>query len=203
MATEFKTIDNIKESVGFVKSNLVPCAVAGICMGIPIVGASVMVNYLRKKKEGSLQIGDLFNFENLVGNFLASLSFLGFMCCFVPGALLSFTMPIMADKPGTEWLNAIKASLAFGKKNLVPMCIMILICGLVTAAPMIAMAIITTIGGMIMSILGMILGLVSLLVLLVVVMVGNPIVIGAIWNCYNGAKADVAAAAAEAGVTLA
>jgi hypothetical protein len=204
MAQEFKNVDYVKESIGFVKGNLVPSAVAGICSGIPIIGGSVLVNYLRAKKAGSVQIGQLFNFENLVPNFLASLSMFGFSCCFVPGVLLIFTMPIMADRPGTEWMSAIKASFNFGKQNLVPMIIMTLICGLVVALPMIALCIIITVISMILpSMIAMIVSLVGLLAMMGIAAIGGPIVWGAINNAYNDAKAGVAAAAAEAGVTLA
>ena len=200
---EFKNMDYIKESIGFVKGNLVPCVVAGIGSGIPVIGNSVVVNYLRKKKEGSVQIGDLFNFESLVPNFLAGLSKYGFMCCMVPGFLLVFSLPIMADKPGTDGLSAIKASFNFGKKNLIPMIIMTIMSGLVCTIPIFAMVILSIIIGLISSTLAMIFGLVTLLVVMVIAAVGGPIVWGAIFNAYNGAKADVAAAAAEAGVTLA
>jgi hypothetical protein len=209
MAQEFKNMDYIKESINFVKGNLIPCAVAGIGSGIPVIGGSVLVNYLRKKKEAgssgaALKIGDLFNFENLVGNFLASLSMFGFSCCFVPGCLLIFTMPIMADKPGTEWLNAIKASFNFGKANLVPMIIMTIMCMLVAMLPVIPLIIIMVVLGMILpGILMLILNLVVLLLMLGWMSIAMPIVWGAIFNAYNDAKAGVAAAAAEAGVTLA
>jgi hypothetical protein len=209
---EFKNMDYVKESIAFTKSNLIPSVVAGAGMMIPILGATVLINFLRAQKDAKsggegLSIGGLFKFDGLVPNFIASLSFILFNCCFVPGALTIFTMPIMADRPGTEPVSAIKGALAFGKQNLVGMIIMTIFCILPVMIPMIGIVIVNIVLSIVLSkILGSLMILVSLAflaVMLAVFALTLPIYMGAVWNAYNDAKSAVAAAAAEGGITLA
>jgi hypothetical protein len=205
MAHEFKHKQYLMDSLGFFKSNLVPSAVAGVGMMIPVVGSCVMVNFMRAQKAAKsggepLSIGKLFSFENLVPNFIAQIIWtISYMCCMVPGIILFFTMPIMADRPGTEPLNAVKGALAFGKQNAVGLIILAVLCGVVSFVAFLPLIILNVV-------LTMVAGILGLLVLPLFLGMGailTPIFVGTINNAYLDAQPSVLAAAAEAGVQLA
>jgi uncharacterized membrane protein len=148
MAVQMRYGDYIKGGFEIVKANLVPSIVFALLLGLPIVslaGPIFMVNFLAAvkaaKHEGKpIQIGDLFNFENAVdkwvGPFIVAICIgIGNMCFVIPGILLAgilyFTAPILADKPGTPFLNAIKGAASFGKANMVPCVLLAFVLGLV------------------------------------------------------------------------
>ena len=183
MAVQMRYGDYIKGGWEIVKANLGASIVATLCIGlIPIAGLVVLINFLAGVKAAKHQgkpiaIGDLFNFENAVDKIVGPLIVgVGFMCCFVPGALMYFALPILADKPGTPFLSAVKGGLAFGKANLVPMILLVFILGLVGGL------------GSIACYVGM--------------FITQPVALAAAFLAYEDHKAAVEAAAAEGGVQL-
>ncbi len=138
MAAEMKYGDYISGGVDIFKANIVPCIVATLCLIIPIVGMVVLVNFIagiKGFKEGGtpIDIGALFNFENVVDKILVVLVMsIGFMLCIIPGCLIYFAPFIVADKPGTGFMDAVNQSLSFGKANLVNMIILVLVLGIVS-----------------------------------------------------------------------
>jgi hypothetical protein len=200
-AHTFKHADYIKGGLNTFKANLVPGIMAGILGLIPVLGASVLVNYLRALKEKRTPtVGDLFKMDNLVGNFIAQIvSALGFCCCWVPGAMMIFTMPIMADKPGCQALNAVKGAFAFGKANIVGVIILLIAVGIVGAIIMLPFMVVNFVLGFIASWLPLlfmpvVLGAAGVIMALTYTM---------IWTAYEDARAQVEASAAEGGVSLA
>ncbi|MCO5165026.1 MAG: hypothetical protein M9894_01495 [Planctomycetes bacterium] len=145
MAAQMRYGDYIKGGLDVFKANLVPSIVAVVCTMIPFVGLLVMVNYMAgvkaAKHDGKpIQIGDLFNFENavdkIVGPFLVMvLVQIGASIFVIPGLIIGglfvFVSPILADRPGTNFLDAMKASLHFAKGNLVPCILLQLVMGIV------------------------------------------------------------------------
>jgi hypothetical protein len=181
MAVEMKYGDYIKGGVDLFKVNLVPSIVAMICMCIPIFGIQVSVNYLRGLKEAkasgkAIEIGSLFAMDNIVNNIITMIiCFLFAMCCGLPFALVYFGPALCADHPGVGFMDIVKGALAFGKQNLVPSLIL-----------MIILSIVGGIGG----------------VVVVGSLITYPIAMGAMWCAYEDHKAAIHAAAAESGVTL-
>jgi uncharacterized membrane protein len=182
MAVEFKYGDYIKGGVEIFKANLVPSLVATLCMCIPIVGVQVQINFLKAVKENKangkpIDIGGLFDFTNVVNNIIAVIIWaISGYCCLVPMLVLGMVTPILADHPGIGFMDAIKASLAFGKQNLVPMIILMLVIGIfVSIGSFCFVGIFATL----------------------------PIGLAAHWLAYEEHKATIHAAAAEAGITLA
>lgn len=183
MAAQMKYGDYIKGGWEIVKANLGAAIVATLCIGmIPFVGLLVMVNFLAgvkaAKHEGKpIAIGDLFNFDNAVDKIVGPLVVgIGFMFCFVPGALIYFAIPILADKPGTPFMDAVKAGLAFGKANIVPMILLVFIMFFVGGL------------GAIACYVGM--------------FITQPIALAGLYLAYEDHKSAVQAAAAEGGVQL-
>lgn len=141
---EIKAVDHIKEGLNVFTSNLVPSIVAVLGLCIPIVGIFVLINYLvgvkNFKESGTpIDIGGLFSFEHagnrLIGVIVwAVLISIGSMFCVIPGlilAVLTYFFPcILADKPEMPWMDALKASLAFGKANFVSSLILMILGGL-------------------------------------------------------------------------
>ena len=96
---------------------------------------------VKKFKESgtAIEIGDLFKFDHLV-NWLVGLIVwgiavsIGSMLCVIPGLVLAiltyFFMPILAAKPEMPWMDALKTAFAFGKANVVPSLIIMIVCGL-------------------------------------------------------------------------
>ncbi|MCW8138883.1 MAG: hypothetical protein KIT58_08260 [Planctomycetota bacterium] len=189
MAAQMKYGDYIKGGLEIFKANLVPSVVAVLCMMIPFVGLLVMINYMAgvkaAKHEGKpIAIGDLFNFENavdkIVGPFLVMvLVQIGASIFFIPGLIVGglfvFVSPIIADRPGTNFLDAMKGSLHFAKANLVPCILLQLVIGLVMFAGFMC-----CVGGF----------------------VTMPIALAASFLAYEDHKSAVQAAAAEGGVQL-
>ena len=101
------------------------------------IGIQVLVNYMRAVKEAknsgkAIEIGSLFDMSNIVNNIIAVfIAGIFMMCCFLPFGLVYFVMPILADHPGIGFMDAIKAALAFGKKNFVASLLLMLVLGLV------------------------------------------------------------------------
>lgn len=137
--------EHVSGSVNVVTSNLVPSIVALIGACIPILNFFVMLNYMRgvKKFKDSgtpIEIGDLFNFDHavnwLIGGIVYGIVvFIGMVLCVLPGMILMvltfFFGPIMAAKPEMPWADALKTSLAFGKANIVPSLILMVVGGLI------------------------------------------------------------------------
>lgn len=207
----FKYADYIKGGVNLVKANLVPSIVAVLGAMIPIAGVCVIVNYMKGLKEAKqgkpIEIGNLFKFDNLVPNFIVALIqgiTSGPCCCFV-GWLLQFGLPIMADKPGTDPMNAIKASFAFGKQNIAGVVILALAISCLFMIVIIPVVIIQFVLGLILGggTIQLILSLLLTLVVLAAMLVLIPIGLASVWNAYEDARAAIEASAAEAGVKLA
>ncbi len=178
----FRYGDYVKEGVEVFKANLVPCIVGMILCGVPILGMIVMINFLeaikKNKGEGTpIDIGALLNFDNAVDKIVVCIiTGIGFQIFFVPGALIYFGPAILADKPGTPFMNAVKGSLAFGKANLVP--------SIITA---IVVSIVAMVGCILLGI-GM--------------LITGPIALTTYWLAYQDAKTAIEAAAAQDGVQI-
>ncbi|MBI3724522.1 hypothetical protein HY251_11295, partial [bacterium] len=96
-------------------------------------------------------------------------------------------------------VDALKASMAHGKKNLVANWVLMVCLGLPMTAVMIVLGIVISIlASLIHPIFG-ILGLAFPLIMLIYM----PIYYAALWLAYEDNKADIHAAAAEAGITIA
>jgi uncharacterized membrane protein len=193
VAVQMKYGDYIKGGLDIVKANLVPSIVLPVLMCVPLVGLAgpiFIVNYMAAvkaaKHEGKpMEIGLFFNFENAVdkwvGLFLCGLlTQIGMMLLFIPGLIVAgvtfFTAPILADKPGTPFMSAIKASVAFGKANLVPMILVALVLG-------------------IFQMLGVIACFVGMFITM-------PVAVAGAYLAYEDHKSAVEAAAATDGVKL-
>jgi len=174
--------DYIKDSFDVFKANPAAGIVSCLAMIIPIVNLVVIINYMgmvkAAKAEGKpMEIGQLFDFEHAVDKIVGPL-LVGIVgsCCFLLAFVLAFTMPILADKPGTPFMSAIKAAFAFGKGNFVPLTILSIILGVVNMLGNLACGI--------------------------GVLVTFPVCIGALFLAYDDNRAAVEAAAAEGGITL-
>lgn len=193
MAVQMRYGDYVKEAFEIVKANLVPSVVFALATAIPLVNLLspiFMINFMAAvkaaKHEGRpIQIGDLLNMENAVdkwvGMFIVGLAVgIGNMCFIIPGlvlaAILYFTAPILADKPGTPFMNAIKGAFAFGKGNIVPSLLLVIVLGLVAFVGVLACGVGT--------------------------LVTMPIAVAAGFLAYEDHKAAVEAAAAESGVQI-
>jgi hypothetical protein len=196
----FKHADYIKGGLSTFKANMIPGITAGILGMIPIIGSSVIVNYLRALKEKRQPgVGELLKMDNLVGNFIAHIvSALGFCCCWVPGAMMIFTLPIMADKPGCQAMNAVKGAFAFGKANIVGAIILMIAVGIVGAIIMLPFIVVNMVLGFITSWLP----LLFLPVMLAAAGVVMALSFTMFWTAYEDARAQVEASAAEGGVSL-
>ncbi|MEZ6187211.1 MAG: hypothetical protein R3F62_19640 [Planctomycetota bacterium] len=160
----------------------------GSLLSIPlnIVAAGVngifMINFMAAvkaaKHEGkAIAIGDILNFENAAGKALTQIGVtIGFIFCCIPGVILFFAPAIVADKPGTSPAQALKAALAFGKGNIVPMLILLIV------------FIVLVIVGQLACGVGVLFTL--------------PLAQGMVFLAYDAHKASVEAAAAEGGVQL-
>lgn len=183
MAVQMRHGDYIKDAVEIVKANLGPSIVAGLLIqSVPVLNGLVAINFMSMVKaarhEGKpMDMGQLFNFENAADKIVGPLVLLltAIACC-VPPLILGFMLPIMADRPGTPWMNAFKGAIEFGKANLVPMLIHGLIMFLVADLGAIAC--------------------------LVGIYITTPIALAAMFLAYEDHKAAVEAAAAEGGVQL-
>lgn len=181
MAVEIKFVDHVKEGLGVFTSNLVPSLVMLVMMCVPILNIFAMINYMSavkafKESGKAIEIGDMLKFDHAVNHLIGAIVWgvvlsIGFTLCVLPGmafaAVTYFFLPILADKPETPWADALKASLAFGKKNAVPSIILMIVCGLT------GMFFITM-----------------------------PIGLAAHMLAYLAHKSEIAAAAAEGGITL-
>lgn len=160
-----------------------PIGLVGLlALPLALVQGVFVINYMRAVKQAKneakpIAVGDILNFENVVDKVIGGLVwFIGFACCCIPGVLILFTPCILADRPGTSFLNAIKAALAFGKANLVPSLILAVVC--------------------------LLLGFAGSILCLVGLFITSPIGMGAIYLAYESHKTAVEAAAAEGGVAL-
>lgn len=192
MAVQMRYGDYVKQAFDIVKANLVPSIVLVALPIIPLVGLVMpifLVNYLAAvkaaKNEGkSMELGDLFNFENAVdkwvGVFLVILiNGLASMCVIggiITGGLFLFVPAILADKPGTPFMSAIKASFYFGKANLVPLILLSIVAGIVYFVGILACG------------LG--------------VFITMPVAAASIYIAYEDHRSALEAAAAEGGVAL-
>lgn len=156
--------------------------IALLAIPVALVQGVFVINYMRAVKQAKheakpIAVGDILNFENIVDKVVGGFAWgLGFACCCIPGVLILFTPCILADRPGTSFMNAIKAALAFGKANLVPSLLLALVCLILAYA------------GSIACLVGM--------------FITGPIGMGAIYLAYEEHKIAVEAAAAEGGVAL-
>jgi len=190
MAVEMKYGDYVKGGWDLIKSNLVPAIVTMVvmvvCCIIPVVGAFLAMHFqvvflklLKENKESgkAIEIGQIFNFDNIVNNILAMfIAGLFGICCFFPYGLVIFTPCLLADRPGIGFMDAVKGAFAFGKQNILP--------SIILAAIMLVLLIVGEIA------------------LLIGVFITMPIWWGALWCAYLDQKAAIHAAAAEAGITL-
>jgi FHA domain len=172
----------VKGGLAVVKANLVPSLVMPIAAGIPILGIVVPFNYIAMVKDHletgePISIGGLFKFDDIVNRILTAIGvWIGFIFIYVPGMLLMFAIPLVVDKPGTPFVPALKASLSWSMKNLVPMVLLVFVLGMVNFVGMIALG------------LGM--------------LVTMPTCLAALWLAYQLKRPEIESAAAEAGIQL-
>jgi uncharacterized membrane protein len=122
-------------------------------------------------------IGDLLKFNDIVNRYITMfLVGLSAMCCFIPALVTCWAIPVIIDKPGIGFMNALKAGIAFGKKNIVQTLILGIICGVV-------------------NMIGEFLCGVGLFITV-------PITQAAFFLAYELKREEVAAAAAESGISL-
>jgi len=145
-------------------------------------GPQIMSNYIKGVREyqtngTKMGIGMYFRMEDLVPRYICAFVMGVANMCFGAGFILfGFSLPILADYPGTPFANALKASLAFAKKNIVPMIILL-------------------IGIMILNVIGS-------LCCYVGVLITGPAGMAALYLAYECKREEVKAAAAEAGIVL-
>ncbi|RMG07838.1 MAG: FHA domain-containing protein [Planctomycetota bacterium] len=98
---------------------------------MPLLGSNYMAGVKRYQETGErFGIGALFDFENFLGKYLTNfLSGLGFVCCCIPGILFLFAVPVFLDNPALGPVGAIKGSLAWTKRNLVPAILLVAVIG--------------------------------------------------------------------------
>ncbi len=185
MAVELDYKGAIEEAFDVVKANLGPslavgviCIVPPLSLAAPLVVVNFLVAVKRARKEGrQIEFGDLFVTENVadkwVGTFVAGFAY---SLCFVPGALLMFAPCILADRPGTPFIQALKAAFAFGKANLAACLMLSAVC--------------------------LVLVLVAQIACLLPVLFALPTAHAAVFITYEEHHAAIEAAAAEAGVQL-
>lgn len=147
-------------------------------LSMPLLVANYMAGVREYQATGKpIGIGDLLKFGNIVPRYITMfLVGVSAMCCFLPVLVTCWAIPIIVDKPDVGFMGAIKASIAFGKKNIVPTLILMIVLGIVNM-----------IGQMLCGI-GM--------------LITMPSVMAAFYLAYDLKKAEVAAAAAEAGIAM-
>ncbi|MBX3470297.1 MAG: FHA domain-containing protein [Planctomycetes bacterium] len=154
----------------------------GVGLLYSLASPLLFTNYLAAVKEFQssgkpIGIGDLLKFNDIVNRYI-TMFIVGIAagCCFLLGPIVAWAIPIIVDKPGIGFANALKASVAFGKKNYVPTFILFIILGIVNSI------------GMMLCGLG--------------VLITMPAVNVAFFLAYDLKRDEVAAAAAESGVSL-
>ena len=164
-------------------SSIVSLLLSVVSLGVSLLTALMVANYVGgvrtfQQTGAPLAIGDLFKFDDAVGKVVVQLVIgLGCMCCAVPGFLLSFALPIYVDRPSVGIGGALKAALAWSKKNLVPVVILMILLGILSG-----------LGGLACG---------------VGVLFTMPAALAAHWLVYECKRAEFVAAASEAGVDLA
>jgi hypothetical protein len=162
-------------------------SLVGIIMGLAGLAVSIgqpilTFNYLagvREYQATGKPIGlfSLISFSNIVQRVLTGILVgVSMICCYVPVLLTCWAIPIIIDKPEVGFMNAIKASVAYGKKNIVNTLILLIVLGIVN-----------TIGQMLCGV-GM--------------LITMPTALAAFYLAYDLKKGEIAAAAAEAGIAL-
>lgn len=173
-----------------VVSGFLPAAVAGIIalvVGIlalifMFVMPQVVCNYIAAVKEfqatgRSISIGDLLKFNDIVPRYITMFIIgLSAICIYIPPMILCMAIPLIIDRPEVGFMNAIKAALAFGKRNLVPNILLCIVAGIVNTIGFIACGV----GGL----------------------VTMPLVMCYFWLAYALKKDEINAAAAEDGIEL-
>ncbi len=190
MAVEMKYGDYIRGGLDIVKANLVPsCLLLLIIIVtgfVPILGTFIaqiwVVNFMAAvkaaKHEGKpIEIGSYFNFDNAVDKLVApAIHLILSGLCFLIMPLTMWAAPIIADKPGTPFMSALKASMAFGKANYVSSLIFGFIIGILV--------------------------ILSLILCVLPAFVMIPVAQAAIFLAYDSHRSAIEAAAAEGGVKL-
>lgn len=145
-------------------------------------GPQIMSNYIKGVREyqtngTKMSIGMYFRMEDLVPRYICAIVMGVANMCFGAGFILfGFSLPILADYPGTPFANALKASLAYTKKNIVPMIILL-------------------IGIFILNFIGS-------LCCYVGVLITGPACLAALYLAYEVKREEVKAAAAAEGIIL-
>jgi uncharacterized membrane protein len=183
MAREMRHGDYMKEGWEIVKANLGASILATVLiLLIPIVNIQIMVNFFKavrdyKTSKRPIDVGALFDFTNFGNNFVAAL-LVGLIasCCFLLYPLFFFALPILAENPRMNGIDAMKGAFAHGKANFGPLFLFML--------------------------LSIVVILVSELLCLLPVLVAFPTVLAAQWLAYEDQKEDVKTLAAQAGITI-
>ncbi|MCO5167608.1 MAG: FHA domain-containing protein [Planctomycetes bacterium] len=142
----------------------------------------LVTNYMAAVKEFQssgkpIGIGDLLKFNDIVNRYITMILVgVSAMCCFIPVLVTCWAIPIIVDKPGIGFMNALKAGIAFGKKNIVQTLILLIVLGIVNFI------------GQLCCGIG--------------VLITFPAVQAAFFLAYDVKRDEVASAAAEAGISL-
>jgi len=119
MAAEMQVGNYIKGGIEVYKANMVPLFVAAVLAWVPGVQTNATAQVLRFRANGqAMDIGGLFNFDNVVHKFLSSM-----LGGFPLIPILS--MPLLAEHPGLSFVDSWKAGWAFGKNEIVGMLILV------------------------------------------------------------------------------
>ncbi len=170
----------VQFAAGFLPAIVALILMLALALAAAAVNAVVMFNLLaavkRYQEEGTpITLGSYLRFDDLVPRliclFIVGLSAI---CCYIPPIFLAFSLPILVDKPQLGFVGALKTSLAFTKKNLVPTLILLIVCGITASLGSLACGV----GGLFTM----------------------PVAVAAFWLAYESKRADFDAAAAEAGV---
>lgn len=176
---------NIAGTLGILPGSLIGilALVSGIISLLTAIAMPLLVtNWLAGVKEFQasgkpIGIGDLLKFNDIVNRYI-TLFIVGVsaMCCFIPVLVTCWAIPVIVDKPGIGFMNAVKAGIAFGKKNIVPTLILGIVCGIVNFIGELACGV-----GLFITI---------------------PATQAAFFLAYDLKRDEVAAAAAESGISL-
>ncbi|MGE0711566.1 MAG: FHA domain-containing protein [Planctomycetota bacterium] len=148
-----------------------------------------IAEYQRSGK--NLSIGTLLDFSNLKHKVISHIvGGIGY----IPFGILGFSYYVLLEKESVPPVNGLKAGLAYGKRNLVPMVLLSLVLGCVVAVPAIVAGVLGVVHVLVSSILGIIVSVIHLVLL--------PTVMCAHYLAYDLKRSEVAANAAEDGVAL-
>ncbi|MEZ6189473.1 MAG: hypothetical protein R3F62_31295 [Planctomycetota bacterium] len=154
----------------------------GLALVVMVIMPQLVCNYMAAVKEfqatgRKISIGDLMKFNDIVQRYI-TMFIVGvcFCLCYIPGMIVCMGMPLIVDRPEVGFMNAFKAGLAYGKRNIVPNILLCIVGGIVYVLGFIAC------------------GFGALITF--------PTFVCYMWLAYSLKKGEIEAAAAEDGIQL-